>query len=160
VKEIPGYEEYSASPDGGIWRSGKRLNPYLNVWGYQLVTLCRNGVKKRASVHRLVMLAFRGPSEKQVDHVNYNRADNRLENLRYATPSENNLRAFRDGRRPKESRRGFSEKLARAASVQEKHKMGVSGKENACIHGISQQTVCDILKGRTFPELTRKLENK
>ncbi len=40
--------------------------------------------------HRLIMLAFVGESDQEVDHINRIRNDNRFENLRYVTPSENN----------------------------------------------------------------------
>ena len=40
--------------------------------------------------HRLIMLAFVGESDKEVDHINRVKTDNRFENLRYVTPSENN----------------------------------------------------------------------
>jgi hypothetical protein len=42
-------------------------------------------------VHRLVLLAFVGPcpAGHEVLHLNHQPADNRLENLRYGTRSEN-----------------------------------------------------------------------
>jgi len=39
--------------------------------------------------HRLIMLAFAGESDKDVDHINRIKTDNRFENLRYVTPNEN-----------------------------------------------------------------------
>ena len=44
--------------------------------------------------HRLIMLAFVGESDKDVDHINRIKTDNRFENLRYVTPSENNLNKY------------------------------------------------------------------
>ena len=39
--------------------------------------------------HRLIILAFLGESDQQVDHINRIKTDNRFENLRYCTHSEN-----------------------------------------------------------------------
>ena len=46
---------------------------------------------KMYRVHRLIMLAFVGESDKQVDHINRIKTDNRFENLRYCTNIENSL---------------------------------------------------------------------
>jgi hypothetical protein len=37
------------------------------------------------------MMAFVGESDQEVDHINRIKTDNRFENLRYCTHSENNL---------------------------------------------------------------------
>jgi hypothetical protein len=47
--------------------------------------------KKHYFAHRLIMLAFVGESDQQVDHINRIKTDNRFENLRYCTRSENQL---------------------------------------------------------------------
>ena len=46
---------------------------------------------KMYKVHRLIMMAFVGESDQQVDHINRIKNDNRFENLRYCTSSENSL---------------------------------------------------------------------
>ncbi len=45
------------------------------------------------STHRLVWVLFNKeiPIDKQIDHINRDRSDNRIENLRLATPSSNAL---------------------------------------------------------------------
>lgn len=40
--------------------------------------------------HRLIMMAFVGDSDKEVDHINRIKTDNRFENLHYVNPNENN----------------------------------------------------------------------
>lgn len=56
--------------------------------GYSVIRLNNKFYK----VHRLIALAFHSRSDEslEVDHINRNRADNRPENLRWVTHSENN----------------------------------------------------------------------
>ena len=57
-----------------------------NFHGYKQISI--RG--KMCRVHRLIMLAFVGESDKDVDHINRIKTDNRFENLRYVTRCENN----------------------------------------------------------------------
>ena len=61
--------------------------------GYCFVVLALKGETQKRFVHRLVAEAFIGPrpEDQTVDHINRVRNDNRVENLRYATASEQNL---------------------------------------------------------------------
>ena len=54
--------------------------------GYRVIRI--NRVLYKA--HRLVWLYYHGTSPEIIDHINHDREDNRLENLRAATISENN----------------------------------------------------------------------
>ena len=68
----------------GHWTFGTRQRN-----GYRHVGIAR----KHYLVHRLITEAFHGlcpPDKCQVDHTNRNRSDNRPENLRWVTYSENN----------------------------------------------------------------------
>ena len=52
---------------------------------------------KLCRVHRLIMEAFEGPSEQEVDHIDRNKTNNNFENLHYCSRSENALnRDFSD----------------------------------------------------------------
>ena len=61
--------------------------------GYWGLYLSMNNVKSHFLIHRLVASAFiPNPDNKpQVDHINRVKTDNRVENLRWATRSENQI---------------------------------------------------------------------
>lgn len=64
----------------------------LNSAGYKQITPHGPDIKKvTRTVHSMVAEAFIGPRPEgaHIAHWNNDRADNRLENLRYATPKEN-----------------------------------------------------------------------
>lgn len=105
---IPGYEGMYEVSNFGAVRSlrretldanGKRHSmrgKYLNInvieKGYHQVALYRDGHRKYHKVHRLVLEAFVGPPDSpdlHGMHINDVPGDNRAENLRWGTASEN-----------------------------------------------------------------------
>lgn len=92
-KPIKGMEEFCVSDDGRIARTEtlKELRINTNSRNYEIVTL-KTGPKRTVKrVHRLVAEAFLpNPEGKEiVNHINGNTHDNRVENLEWATASEN-----------------------------------------------------------------------
>ena len=71
-----------------LWK-GRLIFGGLNSEGYNVTRLSKNGKYTSTSIHRLVMLTFKGKSKLYVDHINGNPLDNRLVNLRYCTQREN-----------------------------------------------------------------------
>lgn len=103
---IPGHEGmYEASSEGQIRRIKPvfrgRPVPYIlkpqKLKDYRNVSLHKDDYQKSYLVHRLVMAAFHGPSDLEVNHINGNKSDNRLCNLEYVTPKQNGEHASRTG---------------------------------------------------------------
>lgn len=121
---IPGYEDFfEVSSFGRVKsisrhivredgveqiRSGKIKRQTKNKDGYLTVSLGKNGTSKKMYVHRLVALAFisKDIDGMDVDHIDFNRENNRVENLR-VIPHKDNIKYTKDcGRHV--SDRGFS----------------------------------------------------
>lgn len=115
-RPIPSYEGlYEVSSMGRIRRSGKaaktgkghgggaRIGRLLRQQrgpdGYCRVQLWKNGKYQNCLTHRLVALAFFGPTPNghEVNHKSGDKSDNSEFNLEYVTRSENNLHAYRHG---------------------------------------------------------------
>jgi len=92
--EIIGYENYLIYEDGRVYNKkyNRFLKPATNRGGYKYVNLSKQGKYKTHTVHRLLAEHYINNPEnkKYVDHINRIRSDNRLENLRWATHTENN----------------------------------------------------------------------
>ena len=78
--------------------SPRIMVPVVNN-GYHYITLCGGGKMKRMSVHSIVLETFVGPRPKGFYgcHNNGDKSDNRLVNLRWDSPKENQADRVRHG---------------------------------------------------------------
>lgn len=92
IKDIINFENYQISDDGRVWskKSNKWLKP-IDVNGYKKASLYKNGKEYQRLVHRLVAEAFiPNPNNyDEINHINEDKSDNRVENLEWCTPSYN-----------------------------------------------------------------------
>lgn len=96
-KKVSRNDNYSINELGQIRNdaTGHILKPFINkANGYPTVSLWRNNRSDNQTVHRLMAEAFiPNPDNKPtIDHIDGNRQHNSLDNLRWATYSENNAR--------------------------------------------------------------------
>jgi len=107
VHKHPGF--YCKKDGTIIGKRGKPLVGRIDKCGYRQVALSENGITKQKSVHRLILETFNpipNMENFQVNHINGNKLDNRLENLEWCTRSENLLHAYANGLEKK--RNGFN----------------------------------------------------
>ena len=91
---INNYPNYSINKDGVVLniKKNKPVQTQLTYDGYKSLKLYNDGKSKRFTIHRLLGLHFIPLVEGKdiMDHINRNKLDNRLENLRWVNKSENN----------------------------------------------------------------------
>lgn len=160
-RAIPGFANYEISSRGAIRReSTQRIIKSVAVRnGYRVVTLCGGTCKTKmqSKVHRLVLAAFAGPAPTkfhQGNHKNGNTGDNRIENLEWATPSENIVHAFRIGLI---DQRGFSNNAAGlneadAVSIKAYRNLGETMIAIGRRFGVSHATISRFLGGKTYAQ--------
>lgn len=156
---VKGYEgTYAVSDLGrvaslrhGRWRhlAGGVGTPY----GHRKVQLWANSRREDHWVHRLVLAAFVGaPGPGEVArHVDGDPSNNRLDNLAWGTPSENNGDMVRHGRSTRGARNShahLSEDDVRA--IRAGLAAGERGRELARRYGVGESTISQIKHGNLW----------
>ena len=92
LRDYPGYVIYNT---GKVYseKTNKFLKPTKSKWGYSIVHLSLNNKGRSKYIHRLVGECFIGPrpSDLDTDHIDRNKDNNNVTNLRYISKTRNNL---------------------------------------------------------------------
>ncbi len=131
--------------------------PSINHRGYYRLQLTKsNGDKKIYSVHRIVAQHFiLNPENKpEVNHKNAVKTDNYINNLEWATKSENEIHASVNGLKPYGENHPLAKlNLKQVVLIKKKIKLGERQIDIAKEFDISRSTICAIKTGRNWPSV-------
>ena len=100
-KPITNFPNYEVSNLGQVRNitTNKLKACRVDHFGYKCTDLYNNGKSKTIKVHKLVAESFIGnrPLNCEINHIDGNKQNNKVNNLEYVTRSENILHAFRTG---------------------------------------------------------------
>lgn len=143
-------------------RKRRELKPRIIRGGYAVVRLYRDGDGVDFIVHRLVLTAFVGPCPNGMEccHNDGDPSNNRLENLRWATPKENGEDKVRHGtttlgRRGRHYNQGSKSAGAKITEddvreMRRLHALGVGSSELGRRFGISSSNASHIVLGTAW----------
>ena len=163
IKDYPNYEVSNIGTVRAI--AGRGIKPgmmrymcFTDNKGYFRVCLSNGYGTKHFSIHSLVAQAFIGGRHDDlvIDHINSDKHDNRVENLRYVTVKQNNLKRYHvDGySRPKRAQARLTPEMVNEI---------LNSNESACklakLFGVSRMTISDAKNGKTHVYLYQKLSD-
>ena len=162
--DIPEYEGYYQASNlgnikrlaGGLIKNDRIMKPINNGFGYFSVPLCKNGVKKRFYIHRLVALSFFGVAKDgmEVNHIDGDKSNNKIINLEWASRSENQKHRYDKLGHSGANKGKTGDKNWNSKSVYMFDKNGIflkffAGASEAHRQtGIHQSTIRDVIKGK------------
>jgi hypothetical protein len=177
--DIPNFKKHGVTKDGMVFsypnknHNGKWLKPQ-RFCGYDSVMLTNdNGKQQRLGIHRIIGFAFipNPENKKQINHKNGNKLDNRIENLEWVTPSENQYHAINTGlwkvsdhHREVARKKGLARRILTTEQVKyirenyvKGHKMKRS-KTNleyfAKKFNVGISVIFDVVRGKTYSNVT------
>ena len=179
-RDISGWPGYRVGSDGTVWSchikgshgrkdfdSWRLMTFTHNSYGHRRVILQKNGVRRDATIGRLVLEAFIGfcPNGMEMCHGDGKPANDSLDNLRWGTKKENAADCIRHGNRPWGETHG-RHKLS-AQQVQDIRKRASNGEKYRPLgreYNVSATVIKQICIGklwkRTFMMTGAKVEDR
>ena len=151
------------APNHSVTKCGKifshisnRFLSNCNRGEYKSIGLYVHGKRKTFSVHRLVAMAYlpNPENKEQVNHLDGDKHNNKVENLEWCTPSENAIHAITTGLKPEvvNQYRRIDEDTAKniCGMLQD----GFRVKDVASALGVKSQDVSEIKCGKNYKDIS------
>lgn len=169
-RTIPGWDAYEISIKGIVRRCkvdskgrgsnatyiGKICKPRPRG-KYIAVTIHQHGKRKDFSIHVLMLLVFKGPRptpRHHGAHKNGKHHENRLRNLYWATPQQNQADSIRHGTKARGERAGHRKFTAqKVRGVRTKYRMGISQEKLAQLYITSQSYIGRIVRREVWAHI-------
>lgn len=92
MKQLKVNPNYAIATDGTVYRNVKPLKPWISSNGYYTIYICKEGTRKSHSIHRLLAETYLPDFWPgcEVDHIDGNKLNNKLDNLKCLEPSHHN----------------------------------------------------------------------
>jgi len=158
IYEISNFGQIKRVAKGPGTKPGTIIKPWIRSEGYSYHDLNKNGKRRHFRTHTLVAKAFIGPpptKKHQINHIDGNKQNNKVDNLEWVTPSENQRHA-RDIFGYWLGERGSASKLTpeKVIELRKMYKTGLySQRELAKIFGIAQSSIWSIIHKITWAHI-------
>lgn len=160
-KDIPDYIGFYQISNWGRIKSLSRkyspkeriLEPYGKSDQYKRLHLSKNGIIHPVLIHILVAEAFLGPCPNgyQVNHIDGNKANPRLDNLEYVTPQGNIQHSFAIGLHKRgEQHRNAKIKSNDVIDIRNARANGTAIRALSNQYGLSESAIKDIIHRRNW----------
>lgn len=138
---------------GPITKTSKIRNHYLDKNGYPSISLWVDRKRITIRVHKLVAAAFLPPSEfTEVNHKDFDKQNNKVENLEFISRRENQIHAVKGGRYSLPSKpRGPKLNEEKVILLRKLRKEGDTLRSLSKMFGISEGTAGRIVKLDLWP---------
>lgn len=140
----------------GLGDEWKKLAPNADAHGYRRIRLAGPGCSgKGVKVHLLVLRLFRGPAPEgmQARHLDGNKDNNRLDNLEWGTPKENNQDKIRHGTVPAGENHGLAKLTWKGVrEIRELYRTGTSISALSRRFRVYRNAIRQVVLGKTWKE--------